>query len=133
MKTSEQAVGANEAETITDSKSAQPPAAEGRKRRAATDSRPSLPRSTATRRRRARPENSETSGEERFFLASGSGNGGVPALGRECSSEAEAIIDGFRERVNFYRVSEFKTRADVGPSGEPILRKDGLKKSNPAS
>ena len=52
-----------------------------------------------------------------FFLASGSRHDEVPALGRECASEAEAIIDAFRERVNFYRVSEFQTRADVGPSG----------------
>ena len=80
-----------------------------------------------------RQDNSETSGEERFFLSSGSSDGAVPALGRECGSEAEAIIDAFRERVNFYRLSEFQTRADVGPSGEPILRKDGLKKNNPAS
>ena len=59
--------------------------------------------------------------------------GDVPALGRECTSEAEAIINAFREQVSFYRVSEFQTRADVGRSGEPILRKDGLKKNNPAS
>ena len=131
MKTSEQPIAANGAEAIPDLKSAQPIAAEGRKSRAAADSRPPLPRSTATRRRRARPESSEIAGEERFFLSSG--NGDVPALGRECGSEAEAIIDAFRERVNFYRVSEFQTRADVGPSGEPILRKDGLKKTNSAS
>jgi hypothetical protein len=78
-------------------------------------------------------DNSKTNGEERFFLASGSTRGDVPALGRECASEAEAIIDAFRERVNFYRVAEFPTWADVAPSGEPILRKDGQKKNNPAS
>src|SRR5579864_3406460 len=78
-------------------------------------------------------DNSKTGGEERFFLAGGSSRGDVPALGRECASEAEAIIDAFRERVSFYRVAEFQTRADVGPAGEPILRKDGLKKNNPAS
>jgi hypothetical protein len=133
MKTSEQPIAASVAEAIPDLKSAQPTAAEGKKPRVATDSKPPQQRSTATRRRRTRQENSESSGEERFFLASGSGNGGIPALGRECGSEAEAIIDAFRERVNFYRVSEFQTRADVGPSGEPILRKDGLKKTNSAS
>ena len=86
-----------------------------------------------TRRRRDRQDSEKSAGEERFFLAGGSRNGDVPALGRECTSEAEAIINAFREQVNFYRVSEFQTRADVGPSGEPILRKDGLKKNNPAS
>jgi hypothetical protein len=132
MKGSEQTMPVNGAETIADSKSTQPPAGEGRGTRVVADSK-TLSRGTATRRRRDRQDNSKPSGEERFFLASESRQGEVPALGRECASEAEAIIDAFRERVNFYRVSEFQTRADVGPSGEPILRKDGLKKNNPAS
>ena len=53
--------------------------------------------------------------------------------GRECTTEAEAIIDAFREKVNFYRVTEFQTRADIGRSGEPILRKETFRKSNTAS
>jgi hypothetical protein len=133
MKGSEQTMPVNGAETIADSKGTQPPAGEGRGTRVVADSKTTLSRGTATRRRRDRQDNSKPSGEERFFLASESRQGEVPALGRECASEAEAIIDAFRERVNFYRVSEFQTRADVGPSGEPILRKDGLKKNNPAS
>ena len=133
MKVSEQPNAVNGAESIADSKITHPPTSEGRRSRAVTDSKHTLPKNTATRRRRNRQDNSETSGEERFFLSSGSSDGAVPALGRECGSEAEAIIDAFRERVNFYRLSEFQTRADVGPSGEPILRKDGLKKNNPAS
>ena len=60
-------------------------------------------------------------------------NGDVPTLGRECATEAEAIIEAFREKVNLYKVSEFQTRADIGRSGEPILRKETLKKNNPAS
>jgi hypothetical protein len=133
MKSSEQTMAITGAESIADSKSTEPPAGEGKRARSVRDSKAFLPRGTMTTRRRSRQENSETAGEERFFLASGSGNGGVPALGRECGSEAEAIIDAFRERVNFYTVAEFQTRADVGPSGEPILRKAGLKKTNPAS
>ena len=133
MKSSEQTMASTGPESTADSKSTQPPAVEGKRARAVRDYQATLPRGAATRRRRIRHDNSETTGEERFFLASGSGNGNVPALGRECGSEAEAIIDAFRERVNFYTVSEFQTRADVGPSGEPILRKDGLKKTNPAS
>jgi hypothetical protein len=100
--------------------------------RVAADPKATPGRSTTTRRRRDR-QDEKAAGEERFFLASGSRNGDVPALGRECPSEAEAIINAFREQLSFYRVSEFQTRAEVGPSGEPILRKDGLKKTNPAS
>jgi len=133
MKSSEQTIASTRPESIADSKSTQPPAVEGKRARVVRDSQATPPRSAVTRRRRIRHDNSEAAGEERFFLASSSGNGDVPALGRECGSEAEAIIDAFRERVNFYTVSEFQTRADVGPSGEPILRKDGLKKTNPAS
>jgi hypothetical protein len=90
-------------------------------------------RGAATRRRRDRQDITKTNGEERFFLATANRSGEVPTLGRECTSEAEAIIDAFREKVNFYRVTEFQTRADIGRSGEPILRKETFKKNNPAS
>ena len=133
MKASEPTMPVNGAEALIDTKTTQPPVGDGRNARATAESKAPPSRGTATRRRRERQDNSKATGEERFFLASGNGNGGIPALGRECASEAEAIIDAFRERVNFFRVAEFQTRADVGPSGEPILRKDGLKKNNPAS
>ena len=123
----------NGPETISDLRTSQPGAPEGRSARAAKDARPAVARGSATRRRRDQQESSKANGEERFFLASANRNGDVPTLGRECATEAEVIIEAFRERVNFYRVSEFQTRADVGPSGEPILRKDGIKKNNPAS
>jgi hypothetical protein len=122
----------NGPETIADSKTSQPVASEGRSGRKA-EAKPAVGRSAATRRRRDRQEISKTNGEERFFLASANRNGDVPALGRECSTEAEAIIEAFREKVNLYKVTEFQTRADIGPSGEPILRKETLQKTNPAS
>jgi len=123
----------NGPETIADSKTSQPVASEGRSVRTATEAKPAAGRGAATRRRRDRQEISKTNGEERFFLASANRNGDVPALGRECATEAEAIIEAFREKVNLYKVTEFQTRADIGPSGEPILRKETLKKTNPAS
>jgi hypothetical protein len=122
----------NGPETIADSKTSQPVASEGRSVRATRDAKPAVGRA-ATRRRRDRQEISQTNGEERFFLASANRNGDVPTLGRECATEAEAIIEAFREKVNLYRVTEFQTRADIGRSGEPILRKETLKKNNPAS
>jgi hypothetical protein len=114
-------------------KTAQPVAPEGKSVRAAKDAKPAVARGSATRRRRDQQESSKTNGEERFFLASANRNGDVPTLGRECATEAEAIIEAFREKVNLYRVTEFQTRADIGRSGEPILRKETLKKNNPAS
>ena len=117
----------------TEARTSPSPATEPKSGRGGAEGKPAGTKGPATRRRRGHDESPKTAGEERFFLAGTNRNGDVPALGRECASEAEAIIDAFRERVNFFRVAEFQTRADVGPAGEPILRKDGLKKNNPAS
>jgi hypothetical protein len=124
---------ANGTESTTDAKISPTPASEPKSGRGAAESKPAGAKGPTTRRRRNHDESPKVTGEERFFLAGANRNGDVPALGRECASEAEAIIDAFRERANFYRVSEFQTRADVGASGEPVLRKEALKKNNPAS
>ena len=123
----------NGPETSAEPKIPQPIAGEGRSARAATDGKPTVARGAATRRRRGGQESAKTNGEERFFLATASRSGEAPTLGRECTTEAEAIIDAFREKVNFYRVTEFQTRADIGRSGEPILRKETFRKNNTAS
>lgn len=86
-----------------------------------------------TRRRRDKQEAAKSNSEERYFLANGDGKSDVPSLGREFGSEGEAIIEAFRARVNFFRVTEFQTRADIGKAGEPILKKEALKKNTPAS
>ena len=117
---------------ITEPKISPPSATDSKSGRGAADSKPSG-RGATTRRRRGHDESPKATGEERFFLAGPNRNGDAPALGRECASEAEAIIDAFRERLNFYRISEFQTRADVGPSGEPVLRKEALKRNHSAS
>ena len=134
MKVSEQPTAVNGAESIADSKITLPPASEGKRSRAVTDSKAD----SAEKHRDTAPAQSARQFRDRqernvSFSPAEAATVMVPALGRECGSEAEAIIDAFRERVSFYRLSEFQTRADVGPSGEPILRKDGLKKNNPAS
>jgi hypothetical protein len=109
------------------------PATEPKSGRGAAESKPAGTRGPTARRRRSHEESPKATGEERFFLPGPNRNGDVPALGRECASEAEAIIAAFRESLNFYRISEFQTRADVGPSGEPVLRKETLKRNHPAS
>jgi len=124
---------ANGTEVTSETKVSQPALPESRNTRTATDGKPPAVRGAVTRRRRERQDSTKPNPDERFFLASTNRNGDAPALGRECHTEAEAIIDAFREKVNFYKLSEFQTRADIGPSGEPILRKEALKKSSPAS
>src|SRR6202162_4290606 len=123
----------NGPETISDSKPSQPVSSEGRSVRAARNAKPAVGRGASTRRRRNRQDSSETNGEERFFLARANRNGDVPTLGRECPTEAEAIIEAFREKVNLYKVTEFQTRADIGRSGEAILRKETVKEDYPGS
>ena len=123
----------NGPETSAELKTPHTVGGEGRGSRAATDAKPTVARGAATRRRRDRQDSEKTNAEERFFLATASRSGEVPTLGRECTTEAEAIIDAFREKVNFYRVTEFQTRADIGRSGEPILKKETFRKNNTAS
>ena len=123
----------NGPDTSAELKTPQPVAGEGRSVRGATEPKPTVARGAATRRRRGAQESAKTNGDERFFLATASRTGEVPTLGRECTTEAEAIIDAFREKVNFYRVTEFQTRADIGRSGEPVLRKETFRKNNTAS
>ena len=123
---------ANGLEILPDSKTVAAPLIEGKSLRTTVDAKPATGKGTR-RRRRDRHEAPVANAEERFFLASGDGDGSVPALGRECPNEADAVIEAFRAKLTFYRVSEFQTRAEIGPSGEPILRKEALKRRNPAS
>ena len=122
----------NGTETPVDPKTS-PPANDARSARAVADPKPASAKSATPRRRRDRPEIPKLNLEERFFLAEGDGNGDMPSLGRECPNEADAIIEAFRARVNFYKISEFQTRAEIGLSGEPILRKEALRKNHSAS
>ena len=124
---------ANAQEILPDSKPVTAALGEAKSVRTAVDGKPTTAKSAPRRRRHERKEMPTASADERFFLASGDGDGSMPALGRECPNEADAVIEAFRAKLTFYRVSEFQTRAEIGPSGEPILRKEALKGRNPAS
>lgn len=100
-------------------------------RRGRTEAEGAAEKRSSPRRRRAKDEPANNKGEERFFLAAAEGAGSAPALGRECTSEAEAIIESFRSKLNFYKISEFQTRADIGASGDPVLRKEVVRSNHP--
>jgi hypothetical protein len=86
------------------------------------------------RSRGAKADPTKANGGERYFLAAPGGEGANPSLGQECSSEAEAIIDAFRGKLNFYKICEFRARADIAPSGVPVLRKEVVRSiHHPAS
>lgn len=102
-----------------------PPLPESKGPRGRTEAKEGSGKQSSPRRRRgAKDEPANGKSEARFFLAAPEGGGSAPALGRECTSEAEAIIESFRSKLNFYKISEFQTRADIEPSGDPVLRKE---------
>lgn len=86
--------------------------------------------SASPRRKRARKETQGSATVERFFLAEPNRNGGVPTLGREVPTEAEAIVEAFRADVNFFTLSEFRTRAETSSSRYPVIKKEAVKNSN---
>jgi len=122
----------NATEAPAEQKTPPPPVSNARTARGSVE--PSAPiGKPTTRRRRDKQEGAKSNSEERFFLGNGDGKSDIPSLGREFGSEAEAIIEAFRAKVNFFRVTEFQTRADIGKAGEPVLKKEALKKTIPAS
>ena len=125
---------ANGQEILPDSKTPAAPLTDGKiVHTTVANAKPAAGKRAPRRRGRDRQETPLAGAEERFFLASGDGDGNIPALGRECPNEADAVIEAFRAKLTFYRICEFQTRAEIGPSGEPVLRKEALKRRNPAS
>src|SRR5215469_1958939 len=103
---------ANMPEILPESKPVTAALGEGKSVRTTADPKPATAKNASRRRRRERQEAPVPNGEERFFVASGDGDGSMPALGRECPNEADAVIEAFRAKLTFYRVSEFQTRAE---------------------
>ena len=122
----------NGLETGPDPKSG-PPSAEMRGSRSASGPKAGSEVQTTPRRRRGRKEAAEAPTAERFFLAEANGNGAIPALGREMPSEAEAIVEAFRAGVNFFAISEFRTRAETSSSRYPVIKKEAVRNSNHSS
>lgn len=123
----------NGLDTVPDSKAGQPPP-DVRSSRSASGPRTGSEASTAApRRRRGRKETAEVSIIERFFLAEANGTGTMPTLGREMPSEAEAIVEAFRTGVNFFAISEFRTRAETSASRYPVIKKEAVRNSNHSS
>jgi hypothetical protein len=122
----------NGLETIADAKLSVP-APETRTPRSSPASKAGSEVSPGTRRKRGRKETAEAPLIERFFLAETNGNSAIPALGREMPNEAEAIVEAFRAGVNFFAVSEFRTRAETSSSRYPVIKKEAVTNSNHSS
>lgn len=79
---------------------------------------------------RRRPAQAESEGEAvvRYFLGGKETEGGGPSLGREVSSENEALIESLKTGVNFYAVSEYRAAPDMSGKS-PLIRKEAVKKA----
>ena len=121
----------NGLETVPEPKTAQSPP-EARISRSASP-KPGPDTAPSPRRRRGRKDSTESGPAERFFLAEANANAGAPALGREMPNEGEAIVEAFRAGVNFYTISEFRTRAELASSRGPVLKKEAVRNSNRSS
>lgn len=122
----------NGLEVLTESKAAQPPA-ETRSARLAGSVKPATEAAPSTRRRRNRKETGERPVVERFFLAAPNASGDAPTLGREIANEGEAIVEAFKAGVNFFTVLEFRPRAEICSSRDPVLKKEAIKNGKHSS
>ena len=49
---------------------------------------------------------------QRFFLAKPGSAKGVPELGKECTTEAEAIVESLKAGLSYFAVAEWRGMAD---------------------
>ena len=81
---------------------------------------------STTRGRRARTNgDEENNGYARYFLGQADNKGGTPALGRELSSEGEALVEALRLGVTFYALQEFRVVPDFSGK-KPQLNKESV-------
>lgn len=120
----------NGSETLSDARPAQGSPSDSKAPKPGPASKATPGKAPVARRRRGQGPETDVAGSERFFLAVQDGEGGAPAFGRECANEAEAIIEAFRARVNFYQICEYGTRAEVSASRKPILQKEVIRRAS---
>ncbi|HEX5481673.1 MAG TPA: hypothetical protein VFZ08_03505 [Terriglobia bacterium] len=91
---------------------------------------PKGPQTAVQHPARRRPAQAEPEGEVavRYFLAGKEMNGGSPSLGRELSSENDALVESLKTGVNFYAVSEYRAAPDMSGKA-PLIRKEAVKKA----
>lgn len=79
-----------------------------------------------TRTRRSRINLDEDSGgNARYFLAEANGNDGSLALGREVTSEGEALVEALRLGVTYYEIQEYRVVPDFS-GRKPLLGKEAV-------
>ena len=79
---------------------------------------------TRTRRSRTSSEE-ESSGNARYFLAEAKGNDGSLALGRQVTTEGEALVEALRLGVTYYEIQEYRVVPDFS-GRRPLLGKEAV-------
>ena len=67
---------------------------------------------------------------QRFFLAKAGSAKGIPELGKECATEAEAIVESLKAGLSYFAVAEWRGMADFSGkkaklTKEPVARAPG--------
>ena len=70
----------------------------------------------------------ETPGAMRYFIARENGVASLPQLGKEFSSEKEALIESLRTGLSFFAVSEWKAIPDFSGKNPQILKQTVITK-----
>jgi hypothetical protein len=65
----------------------------------------------------------ETSSHARFFLANKDSRSAAPMLDQEVATESQAMVEGLKSGLSYFRVEEYKTTADLSGSA-PMLKKE---------
>ena len=81
--------------------------------------------SPARTRRSRTSSDEERSGNARYFLAEANGNHGRMALGREVTSEGEALVEALRLGVTYYEIQEYRVVPDFS-GRKPLLGKEAV-------
>ena len=79
---------------------------------ASSEARELQPAHTARGSRKPRVGQANRAEGQRFFLAKAGSARGVPELGKECASEAEAIVESLKAGLSYFAVAEWRGMAD---------------------
>jgi hypothetical protein len=82
-------------------------------------------RRTGTTAKKRGANGDQEAGAGRFFLGK-TGDNGAPALGREFSTEQEALIESLKTGQSYFVVSEWRAVADLSKD-VPRIRRDAVK------
>lgn len=87
-----------------------------------TDGKDSQAKNVLRGTRKGRTDQRDQMEQQRFFLAKPGGSHGVPELGKEFPSEAEAMVESLKTGMSYFVVSEWRGVADFSGRKPQLTR-----------